>query len=182
MTTKEIKPYKFEVGDIVICKDNPYNLSYLEVGEYYLVKSIDTMKGDVIVGVHPMAGDIDDGVTNYALIERFELPTLENAPKCEPLPIDYFMEKKEFPTVYEIRKLGKENCQTEGSDHYKGNPDEIEPLEYAVQNGMFEDWAIINIVKYATRFKKSRNIKDLAKVADYAHILCGVEILKEEKK
>ena len=44
---------------------------------------------------------------------------------------------------------------------------------------MFEDWAVTNIVKYATRFKKTRNVNDLKKTADFAHILAGIEVLKE---
>ena len=77
-------------------------------------------------------------------------------------------------TVYQAREAGKEFCKTEGSDHYKNT--NIEPAEYAIENGMFEDWAIMNIVKYVTRFKATRDLNSLKKAADYVHILCGVEI------
>ena len=39
----------------------------------------------------------------------------------------------------------------------------IEPAEYAIQNDFAEDWIITNIVKYITRFKKTRDINDLKK-------------------
>lgn len=86
---------------------------------------------------------------------------------------------KTLTSIYEIRNIGKGYCcKTEGSDHYKGNV--IEPAEYAIQNNMAEDWIITNIVKYITRFKKTRNIEDLKKISDYAHILCGIEIINKK--
>lgn len=81
-----------------------------------------------------------------------------------------------------IRTLGKEYCVTDGNNHYseirkdKG----VDAIEIAIKNNVFEDFAITNIVKYALRFKKTRNKDDLKKIADYAHLLCGVEINKEE--
>ena len=84
-------------------------------------------------------------------------------------------------SVYDVREVGRNYCcTTEGSDHYKGDPSIIEPAEYAMANGLFEDFAITNVVKYITRFKKTRNLDDLKKVSDYAHLLCGVEISKQE--
>lgn len=93
--------------------------------------------------------------------------------------LEYYPEKI-VPSIYEIRAKGVAYCKTDGSDHYKGSEDEIEPIEFAIQNGLFEDFAVVNIIKYASRFKKDRNLKDLKKVADYAHILCGVELMKED--
>lgn len=87
---------------------------------------------------------------------------------------------KLIPSIYAIRKLGVDYCKTGGSEHYKAGQDNIEPIEYAIQNMIFEDFAITNIIKYASRFKNGRNKNDLKKVADYAHILCGVEIMKED--
>lgn len=79
-------------------------------------------------------------------------------------------------SVYQARETGRQFCLTEGSDHYKGK---IEPIDYMISNGIFENFAIGNIIKYATRFKKTRNLDDLKKVADYAHILSGLEILQK---
>lgn len=74
------------------------------------------------------------------------------------------------------RTAGQVYCKTEGSQHYKNRG--IEPIEYAIANNRFEDFAITNIIKYAERFKDTRSPDDLKKVADYAHILCGVELVE----
>lgn len=79
-------------------------------------------------------------------------------------------------TVYEARKAGREYCNTEGSKHYKGGG--VEPLDLTIAKGLHDGFCIGNIIKYATRFQQTRNLDDLKKVSDYAHILCGVEIMK----
>jgi len=80
--------------------------------------------------------------------------------------------------VYEARHLGCTYCNdTEGSEHYKEGG--VEPLDLLIAKGMIEDFCIGNMVKYATRFKITRNLVDLRKVSDYAHILCGVELDKQ---
>ena len=80
-------------------------------------------------------------------------------------------------TVYEARHAGREYCNdTEGSDHYKNGG--VEPLDLMIAKGLAEDFCIGNMSKYAFRFKKTRNLEDLKKVSDYAHILCGVELGK----
>ena len=79
--------------------------------------------------------------------------------------------------VYEARHAGREYCcKTEGSDHYKEGG--VEPLDLMIAKGLAEDFCIGNMSKYAFRFKKTRNLEDLKKVSDYAHILCGVELGK----
>lgn len=79
--------------------------------------------------------------------------------------------------VYEARHTGRDYCcKTEGSDHYKEGG--IEPLDLMIAKGLAEDFCIGNMSKYAFRFKKTRNLEDLKKVSDYAHILCGVELGK----
>ena len=79
--------------------------------------------------------------------------------------------------VYEARHTGREYCcKTEGSDHYKEGG--VEPLDLMIAKGLAEDFCIGNMSKYAFRFKKTRNLEDLKKVSDYAHILCGVELGK----
>ena len=88
-------------------------------------------------------------------------------------------------SIYEIRKLGEDYCKTEGSGHYK-QKDGIEPIDLLINNDLIEDFCIGNMIKYAFRFKKTRNLEDLKKVSDYAHILCGnelaIQISNEEKK
>lgn len=81
-------------------------------------------------------------------------------------------------TVYEARHAGREYCVTEGSEHYKNGG--IEPIDLMISKGIIEDFCIGNMIKYATRFKVTHNKNDLKKVSDYAHILCGVELLKDK--
>lgn len=78
-----------------------------------------------------------------------------------------------MPDVYEYRKKGKALCETEGSDHYK-SPEEVEPIDLIVSNKMIEPFALASIIKYASRYSRTKNLKDLQKIADYAHILAGV--------
>jgi hypothetical protein len=80
--------------------------------------------------------------------------------------------------VYQARRIGVKYCETEGSDHYKEGS--LEPIDLMISKGIFEDFAVGNMIKYATRFKKTRNPDDLKKVADYAHMLCGVELVKQQ--
>jgi len=79
-------------------------------------------------------------------------------------------------SISSIRNLGRDYCQTEGSSHYKEGG--IEPIDLIISKGLIEDFCLANIIKYATRFKKTRNLEDLKKVSDYSHILCGVELSK----
>ena len=82
--------------------------------------------------------------------------------------------------VYEARHKGREFCnQTEGSNHYKEGG--VEPLDLMIAKGIVEDFCIGNMAKYAFRFKKTRNLEDLKKVSDYAQILCGIELDKQEQ-
>ena len=81
--------------------------------------------------------------------------------------------------VYEARHKGRKYCcDTEGSDHYKEGG--VEPIDLMIAKDLIEDFAIGNMVKYAVRFKHTRNLVDLKKVSDYAHILCGIELDKRE--
>ena len=83
--------------------------------------------------------------------------------------------------VYEARHAGRTYCcDTEGSEHYKEGG--VEPIDLLIAKGLIEDFCIGNMIKYATRFKTTRNLVDLKKVSDYAQILCGVEMDKRESK
>lgn len=79
--------------------------------------------------------------------------------------------------LYYYRNIGREACMTEGSDHYKLG--DIEPFDLIIAKGMAVDFSLANVIKYAARYKETKNIKDLMKISDYAHILCGIEIEKE---
>ena len=78
----------------------------------------------------------------------------------------------------DTRKIGRDFCQTEGSMHYKEGG--MEPLDLLMVKGLGEDFCIGNIVKYAIRFKDTRNLNDIKKVSDYAHILAGIELQVRE--
>jgi hypothetical protein len=85
-----------------------------------------------------------------------------------------------MPNTYDYRATGREYCnKTEGSAHYKGGS--VEPLDLIAAKEMAEGFCIGSIIKYAARFPKTRNLDDLKKVADYAHILCGIELTKKQE-
>ncbi len=80
------------------------------------------------------------------------------------------------PTVYEARERGREYCQTEGSDHYiLPGP---EAMDLIISLGYAEHFCLASIIKYAARYGETGNPKDLKKIADYAHILCGVQLVE----
>lgn len=87
-----------------------------------------------------------------------------------------------LPTLDEARSRGTDFCQTEGSEHYQANKDEgnIEPMDLMIAKGLAEDFCLGSIIKYATRFKKTRNLNDLKKISDYAHIMAGIELYRKE--
>ena len=80
-----------------------------------------------------------------------------------------------------MRKSGREYCQTEGSEHYKA-VNALEPMDLIIAKGLAEDFCLANIIKYASRFKQTQNLKDLRKISDYAHILCGFKLELSKKK
>lgn len=85
-----------------------------------------------------------------------------------------------LPTLDEARAKGTQFCQTEGSAHYQAEEGEgnIEPMDLMIAKGLAEDFCLGSIIKYATRFKKTRNLNDLKKVSDYAHIMTGIELYR----
>lgn len=76
---------------------------------------------------------------------------------------------------YELRALGREYCQTEGSEHYKAK-NGTEPIDLINSTGNSEGFCLGSIIKYASRFSKTQNLTDLKKISDYAHILAGVKL------
>ncbi len=85
-----------------------------------------------------------------------------------------------LPTVYAARKAGQEYCQTEGSSHYQMPG--VEPMDLIISLGYAEHFCLASIIKYAARYGESGNPEDLKKIADYAHILCGVELAEEVRR
>lgn len=83
-------------------------------------------------------------------------------------------------TIHELRDKGRTFCQTEGSEHYKGFT-EVEPMDLIISQGFVRDFCLANIIKYAARYSMTQNLKDLRKISDYSHILCGYEMeIREE--
>ena len=86
-------------------------------------------------------------------------------------------ERGEMMNVYEARQKGRAYCQTEGSEHYKG---EVEPMDLIISLGLAEGFCRGSAIKYISRFGVTRKPADLRKAADYLHILCGLITPKEE--
>ncbi|WP_461369540.1 DUF3310 domain-containing protein [Candidatus Darwinibacter acetoxidans] len=81
------------------------------------------------------------------------------------------------PSVYEARERGKEYCQTQGSDHYIVPG--VEPMDLIISLGYAEHFCLASIIKYAARYGETGNPEELKKIADYAHILCGVQLAED---
>lgn len=78
--------------------------------------------------------------------------------------------------VYRARMVGKEYCQTDGSKHYIRPY--VEPLDLIINSGYAEGFCLGNVIKYAARYEKTRDLEDIKKAVDYAHILTGLELAK----
>ncbi len=85
-----------------------------------------------------------------------------------------------LPNVYQARERGREYCRTEGSDHYM-LPGGTEPMDLIIALGYAEHFCLASIIKYAARHGELGNPEDLKKIADYAHILCGVQLAEREQ-
>ncbi len=81
------------------------------------------------------------------------------------------------PNIYEARERGQEYCRTEGSDHYilPG----VEAMDLIISLGYAEHFCLASIIKYAARYGETGNPEELKKIADYAHILCGVRLAED---
>lgn len=78
------------------------------------------------------------------------------------------------PNVYRARAAGREHCKTQGSDHYI-QPG-LEAMDLIIACGYAEGFCLGAIIKYAVRYGETGNLNELKKIADMAHILCGVEL------
>jgi len=83
--------------------------------------------------------------------------------------------------VYEMREKGRELLlQTQGSDHYRAGGG-VQPLELIASRRMLPDFAMGNVIKYATRHKVTQSPDDLKKIVDYACVLAGYYITEGVK-
>lgn len=80
----------------------------------------------------------------------------------------------------EARHSGRHFCRTAGSEHYRQGA--IEPMDLIIALGLAENHCLASIIKYAARFNVTGDLEDLKKIADYAHILCGVKHAEKKKK
>jgi len=66
-----------------------------------------------------------------------------------------------------------------GSEHYKKNPDIIEPIDLYRAGGILRDFAVGSIIKYAYRNReetgKDINPKDMDKITHYAEMLLALQ-------
>lgn len=62
-----------------------------------------------------------------------------------------------------------ERLKAHGSEHYKTGG--IEPVDLYLAGGMFQDFALCSIIKYAFRQRMGLNSRDLDKIIDYAEKL-----------
>jgi hypothetical protein len=113
----------------------------------------------------------DQFIANLSAV-GFALPEIEA----------YLIRRKKKPedplNVYEARERGREYCQTNGSDHYilPG----VEAMDLIISLGYAEHFCLASIIKYAARYGESGTPEELKKIADYAHILCGVRLAEDE--
>lgn len=58
----------------------------------------------------------------------------------------------------------------------------VEAMDLITSLGLQDGFCLGSMIKYSARFNQTRNLDDLKKVSDYAHILCGVEMAKQDKE
>lgn len=71
-----------------------------------------------------------------------------------------------------LRNQAWEKLRADGSDHYKTAG--VEPIDLYRDAGMFRDFALCSIIKYAFRNRdagRAVKSKDIAKIIDYAQKL-----------
>lgn len=81
---------------------------------------------------------------------------------------------KEQEIIDKFRAELKDNpswdeLKSQGSEHYKTGG--VEPIDLYRSGGMFKDFALCSIIKYAFRQRAVLNARDLDKIIDYAQKL-----------
>jgi hypothetical protein len=85
-----------------------------------------------------------------------------------------------LPDVYQARARGREFCRTEGAAHYQAPG--AEPLDLIISCDYSEGFCVGGAIKYAGRYRRTRNLEDLKKAVDLLQIYCGAELLKPERR
>jgi hypothetical protein len=71
-----------------------------------------------------------------------------------------------------------DDLKKEGSGHYRGKDNAIQPIDLYKDGGMLRDFALASIMKYAYRNRRQQteklNIKDLLKIRHYAEMLMAL--------
>ena len=120
-----------------------------------------------------------DSLAGYLKLAGFAAPEIEHYFEMQEKRKQAKLEAAGPPNVYEARAAGREYCRTKGSDHYM-LPGGTEPMDLIISLGYAEGFCLASIIKYAARYGESGNPEDLKKIADYAHILCGVQLAEDE--
>jgi len=84
------------------------------------------------------------------------------------------------PNVYQARAAGREYCRTEGAAHYHQAPG-AEPLDLIISCDYSEGFCIGGAIKYAGRYRRTRDLDDLKKAVDLLQIYCGVRLAEREQ-
>ena len=84
------------------------------------------------------------------------------------------------PDVYQARARGREFCRTEGAAHYQAPG--AEPLDLIISRDYSEGFCVGGAIKYAGRYRRTRDLEDLKKAVDLLQIYCGAELLKAERQ
>ena len=116
-----------------------------------------------------------DSLAGYLKLAGFAAPEIEHYFEMQEKRKQAKLEAAGPPNVYEARAAGREYCRTKGSDHYM-LPGGTEPMDLIIALGYAEHFCLASIIKYAARHGELGNPEDLKKIADYAHILCGVQL------
>jgi hypothetical protein len=71
-----------------------------------------------------------------------------------------------------------DELKKEGSGHYRGKENATQPIDLYKDGGMFRDFALASIVKYAYRQRRQQRekmeIKDLHKIRHYTELLIAL--------
>jgi len=115
-----------------------------------------------------------DSLAGYLKLAGFAAPEIEHYFEMQEKRKQAKLEAAGPPNVYEARAKGREYCQTQGSDHYiQPGP---EAMDLIIACGYAKGFCLGAIIKYAVRYGETGNPNELKKIADMAHILCGVEM------
>lgn len=82
--------------------------------------------------------------------------------------------------VNTMRIIGKKMCDWEGSPHYLS--EDVQPIDLIASIDELQGFALGSAIKYASRYNKTKNKKDLIKAVDFLQILLGYLAIKETRQ